>query len=58
MNQNLSTNSKFDDVVAGMSDEEELRRWKAMAENQGIGEVLSGDDLRHEFNELGLFGTE
>jgi hypothetical protein len=37
-----------------MSDEEELRRWKLMHENPGIGEALNGDDLTSEFRELGL----
>jgi hypothetical protein len=41
-----------------MSDEEELRRWKLMHENTGIGEALNGDDLTNEFNELGIFGTQ
>ena len=59
MNQALtSSSSQFENVAAGMSDEEELRRWKLMHENSGIGEVLNGEDLAGEFNELGLFGTE
>jgi hypothetical protein len=58
MSQALSSNSTSEIVTEGMNDEEELRRWKLMHENQGIGEVLSGDDLRNEFDELGLFGTQ
>src|SRR5262245_32283279 len=52
-----SLNSESEDVTAGMSDEEELRRWKLLHENPGIGEILNGD-YGNEFNELGLFGTE
>jgi len=58
MSQALSSNSTSEIVTEGMNDEEELRRWKLMHEHQGIGEVLSGDDLTNEFNELGLFGTQ
>lgn len=57
MNQSLSSSQFESDVAVGMSDEEELRRWKATAESQGIGEVLIGD-YDNEFNELGLFRTE
>lgn len=46
-----------EEVTVGMSDEEELRRWRLLHENTGIGEALNGDDLGSEFNELGLFGT-
>jgi hypothetical protein len=40
-----------------MSDEEELRRWKATFENSGIGEELVGD-YNTDLNELGFFRTE
>jgi hypothetical protein len=57
MTQALSSPFEGEEVTTGMSDEEELRRWKLMHEQSGIGESLNGDDLGNEFNELGLFGT-
>ena len=57
MNQTLTSNFPSEDVVVGMSDEEELKRWKMMGQGEGIGEILNGD-YGNEFNELGLFGTE
>lgn len=58
MTNQLATSSEFENVAAGMSDEEELRRWKLLHESTGIGEALNGDDLSNEFNELGIFGAE
>ena len=58
MTQALSSPSETEEITVGMSDEEELRRWKLLHDNAGIGEALNGDDLTNEFNELGLFGTQ
>jgi hypothetical protein len=58
MNQALSSNLNSEEVIGGMSDEEELRRWKLMHENVGIGEALNNGDYTNELNELGLFRTE
>ena len=54
MNQALNSISETEDIAVGMSDEEELRRWKLLHQTAGIGEVLNGDDLTSEFRELGL----
>ena len=55
MNQSLTASIASEEVAAGMSDEEELRRWKLLHENTGIGEALTNGEYTNEFNELGLF---
>lgn len=56
MNQSLTSSSSSDDVTAGMSDEEELRRWTESLSNPGLGEELI-ESYGNEFVELGLIPT-
>ena len=55
MNQSLQTSNSSSDESAGMSDEEELRRWTES--NPGIGEELI-ESYGNEFAELGLIPTD
>lgn len=56
MNQSLQTSNSDSDAPVGMSDEEELRRWKESLENPGLGEELI-ESYGNEFAELGLIPT-